>query len=193
MRSSPPSLKKSDLARRRLLNGLSRQSPRRARRKMRREEMRNTTSLKNEDPARFNEVTNVIIGAAISVHRELGPGLLESTYEACLNWELVHRGLRVERQVAVPVIYHSVEIDAAYRVDLLVEDAVVVELKAVDQLLEVHKAQLLSYLKLSGRKVGLIINFNTQILKDGIRRVVSGFEDPPPSSSAISARSAVKN
>ena len=125
----------------------------------------------------LNELTQRIIGAAIEVHRTLGPGLLESAYEACLAFELGERGLHVARQVALPVVYKDVQIDCGYRVDLLVEDAVVVELKAVEKLRPIHEAQVLSYLKLSGRHVGLLINFNVTLLKDGIRRLVAG--DPP--------------
>jgi GxxExxY protein len=122
-----------------------------------------------------NEITQTIIGAAMAVHREFGPGLLESAYEACLAYELVQRGLKVERQKALPVIYHGVQLDCGYRIDMLVEDQVVVELKAVERLEPIHEAQLLSYLKLSGCKVGLLINFNVKVLKNGIRRLVYGF------------------
>ena len=118
------------------------------------------------------ELTEQIIGAAIAVHRELGPGLLESAYEACLSFELMQRGLTVERQKSMPVIYKSVEIDCGYRLDLLIERKVVVELKTVEQLLPVHDAQLLTYLRLSGCKVGLLLNFHASSLKDGLRRLV---------------------
>src|SRR5581483_7531559 len=104
------------------------------------------------------------------VHRELGPGLLESTYEACLFYELCSRGLFVERQKELPVRYKGLAIDAGYRLDLLIEGRVVIELKAVDQLQPIHEAQLLTYLKLSGCTLGLLINFNVKILKDGIKR-----------------------
>ena len=110
----------------------------------------------------------------MSVHRELGPGLLESAYESCLVYELSERGLSVERQKALPVEYKGIRIDCGYRLDLLVEDSVIVELKSVERLQKIHHAQILSYLKLSGRKVGLLINFNEKILKDGIQRVVNG-------------------
>lgn len=120
----------------------------------------------------LDRVTEAIIGAAIEVHRELGPGLLESTYEACLAYELAQRGLKVERQKPLPVVYKGLKLDIGYRVDLLVEDRVVVELKAVDHLEPIHEAQLLSYLRLSGCNVGLLINFNVRILKDGIKRLV---------------------
>jgi GxxExxY protein len=121
----------------------------------------------------LNDLTEEIIGAAIDVHRELGPGLLESTYEACMHFELTERGLCVERQKALPVIYRDVRIDCGYRIDLLVEHQVILELKAVTQLQPIHEAQLLSYLKLSGCHVGLLINFNVKLLKNGIRRLVN--------------------
>jgi GxxExxY protein len=106
------------------------------------------------------------------VHRELGPGLLESAYEACLAFELESRGLRVERQRSLPVVYRGVRVDCGYRMDLIVEEQVIVELKAVDRLLPIHEAQMLSYLKLSGLRVGLLINFHSLLLKDGVRRLV---------------------
>jgi len=124
------------------------------------------------DAERLGRITERIIAAAIKVHRALGPGLLESAYESCLAYELAKGGLRVEQQKPLPLVYEEVRLDCGYRLDLLVEDAVVVELKAVDELIPIHKAQLLSYLKLSGCKVGLLINFNVAMLKDGIRRVV---------------------
>ena len=125
----------------------------------------------------LNKITEIIIGAAMAVHRELGPGLLESAYEACLAYELPDRGLSVERQKALPVRYRGVNVDCGYRIDLLVEGKVIVELKAVERLEAIHKAQLISYLKLSGCKVGLLINFNVKVLKDGIRRLVNEFEE----------------
>jgi len=123
---------------------------------------------------------------AMKVHTTLGPGLLESVYEKCLKHELVKRGLRVESQIWVPVIYDGMEIEGGYKIDLLVEGNVIVELKLVEQLLDIHKAQLLSYLKLSRRQVGLLINFNVVHLRDGIRRLVNHYQ-----SSASSAPSAV--
>ncbi len=117
-------------------------------------------------------ITAQIIGAAIEVHRTLGPGLLESAYEACLCVELSERGLRVERQVALPLHYRGKRLDVGYRLDLVVEDEVVVEIKAIDALLAIHDAQLLTYLRLSGKRVGLLLNFNVPVLKDGIRRRV---------------------
>jgi GxxExxY protein len=124
---------------------------------------------------RLNSITESIIGGAIAVHRELGPGLLESAYEECLAFEMMQRGLKVERQKALPVVYKEVALDCGYRLDLLVENAVIVEIKTVDRLLPIHEAQLLSYLKLSGCKVGLLMNFNVTLLKKGIRRFVHGF------------------
>ena len=121
----------------------------------------------------LNQITDQIIGASIDVHLSLGPGLLESAYEACLAYELVQRGLIVEQQKSLPIIYKEVSLDTGYRLDLLVERSVIVELKAVDSLTPLHKAQLLSYLKLSGLKLGLLINFNVRVLKNGIQRVIS--------------------
>jgi len=118
-------------------------------------------------------ITEKIIGAAITVHKELGPGLLESAYEACLVYELSQLGLAVERQKSLPVTYRSVKIDCGYRIDLLVENKVVVELKAVERLEKIHEAQLLSYLKLSGYSVGLLINFNEETLTRGLKRLVN--------------------
>jgi GxxExxY protein len=117
-----------------------------------------------------NELTHAIIGAAIEVHRLLGPGLLESAYEECLCKELYLRGLRFERQKAAPVVYKDVKLECGYRMDLLVENRIVVELKAIEQIGPIHEAIVLTYLKLSGKRIGLLINFNVAILKDGIRR-----------------------
>lgn len=124
-----------------------------------------------------NETTRAIIGAAIDVHRELGPGLLESAYEACLFCELVEQGLVVERQKELPVHYKGINISCGYRIDILVDGCVVVELKAVERLERIHESQLLSYLKLSGRPVGLLINFNVPILKRGIKRLVNNLAE----------------
>lgn len=121
-------------------------------------------------PSAPDELTGKIIGAAIEVHRHLGPGLLESTYERCLAYELKAISLRVDEQILLPLVYKDLTIEQAYRLDLLVEDQVVVELKVVEQLTAAHEAQILTYLKLSNRKVGLLINFNVKILKNGIRR-----------------------
>ena len=117
-------------------------------------------------------LTERIIGAAIEVHRHLGPGLLESAYAACLCWELRHTGLADAQQVPVPIAYKGVRLDVGYRLDLLVDERVIVELKAVDKLLPVHEAQLLTYLKLMELRTGLLLNFNTMVLKDGIRRLM---------------------
>ncbi|MDH4267987.1 MAG: GxxExxY protein [Deltaproteobacteria bacterium] len=125
----------------------------------------------------MNEITKKIIGAAIKVHRELGPGLLESAYEACLAYELVRENLKIERQKSLPINYRKIQLDCGYRIDLLVEEKVIVEIKAVERIELIHEAQLLSYLKLSGCKVGLLINFNVQVLKQGIRRLVNKFQD----------------
>ena len=122
-------------------------------------------------PEELNRLTDGIIGAAIAVHRELGPGLLESAYEACLEFELLDRGFRVERQKELPVVYRTIQIDCGYRLDLRVEEQVVIELKAVDKVLPIHEAQMMTYLKLSGHRLGLLINFNVKLLKDGIKRI----------------------
>ena len=121
----------------------------------------------------YDKLTESIIGSAIEVHRQLRPGLLESAYEACLAFELVQRGHDVVRQVALPVKYRGVSLECGYRMDLAVDNAVVVELEAVRELNALHRAQLLSYLKLSGSHVGLLINFHVVVLKDGIQRLVS--------------------
>lgn len=117
----------------------------------------------------LDQITGEIVDVAMKVHSSLGPGLLESVYEKCLKHELTKRGLKVESQVWLPVIYDEVVIEGAYKIDLLVEGEIVVELKVVDQLLPLHKAQLLSYLKLSNKRVGLLINFNVVHLRDGMR------------------------
>ena len=121
----------------------------------------------------LNNVTSRIIGAAIDVHRALGPELLESAYEACLAYELIQREMKVEQQKPLPLIYRDVQLDCGYRIDLLVDDAVTLEIKSVDSLAPIHQAQLLSYLKLSGCEVGLLINFNVKVLKQGIVRMVN--------------------
>jgi GxxExxY protein len=120
----------------------------------------------------INEITEKIIGAAIAVHKELGPGLLESAYEACLVYELVQSGLKVESQKSLPISYRGVQVDCGYRIDLLVENQIILELKSVEKIEPIHEAQLLSYLKLSGYKIGLLINFNVRLLRHGIRRFV---------------------
>jgi GxxExxY protein len=125
----------------------------------------------------LNRITQAIIGAAIEVHKHLGPGLLESAYEACTAFELAERGLLVEQQKPLPLLYKKVRLDCGYRLDLMVDEKVIVEIKAVDKLLPIHEAQLLSYLKLTRCKAGLLINFNVQKLVNGIIRVVNNFPD----------------
>ncbi len=120
----------------------------------------------------LNSISYEIIGAAYQVHSELGPGLLESTYEVCLEYELTKRGFKVERQKALPVIYDEIKLDAGYRIDLLVEDSIIVELKAVAAIDPIHKAQVLTYLKLSDLQLGLLLNFNVTDMKKGINRFV---------------------
>ena len=120
----------------------------------------------------INDITGNIVDSAIKVHKALGPGLLESAYEACLAHELRKRERKVLTQVGLPVIYDGVKLDVGYRLDMLVEDSVIVELKAVETILPIHEAQLLSYLKLSGLKVGLLINFHVPILTQGVKRMV---------------------
>ena len=123
----------------------------------------------------LDKITQSIIGAAIQVHQTLGPGLLKSAYEACLAYELGILGLKVETQKPLPLVYKSVRLDCGYRIDLLVEDKVIVEIKSVDQIMPIHHAQVISYLKLSGFKVGLLINFNEKLLKHGVHRIVNEF------------------
>lgn len=122
----------------------------------------------------LNKITESIIGAAIDVHRSLGPGLLESAYETCLAFELLERGHKIEQQKTLPIFYKGNQLDAGYRLDLLVDEKVILEIKSVDSFVPIHDAQLLSYLKLSGCKIGLLINFNVKMLKQGIHRLVNG-------------------
>jgi GxxExxY protein len=117
------------------------------------------------------------LGCALEVHRELGPGMLESAYEACLTFVLLERGLKVERQKGLPLTFRGQILDCGYRIDLLVEDSVIVEVKSVEKIERVHRSQLLSYLRLSNRKIGLLMNFNVRLLKEGIKRVVNGFPE----------------
>ena len=123
---------------------------------------------------RLNDLSNRVIGLCIEVHRELGPGLLESAYEEALAYELNQAGLRFERQRDMPLNYKGVKLDCGYRLDLIIQDELIIELKAVDELRPVHHAQLLTYLKLERRSLGLLLNFNTPVLKNGIKRVVAG-------------------
>lgn len=127
-----------------------------------------------EDRARADALSKQIIGAAIEVHRALGPGLLESAYEECVCYELRQQGLAFARQVPLPLVYKGVHLDCGYRIDILVEGLVLIELKTVDQLLPIHEAQLLTYLKLKQLWLGLLINFNVPVLKNGIKRLVNG-------------------
>jgi GxxExxY protein len=121
-----------------------------------------------------NEVGDALLGAVMKVHSVLGPGLLESAYETCLVHELGQRGLDVKRQVALPLIYDGIKLDAGYRLDLLINDRIIVELKSVDKFLPIHTAQLLSYLKLSGLKLGYLLNFNVVHMREGIKRIANG-------------------
>jgi len=120
----------------------------------------------------FDQISNQVIGCALEVHRVLGPGLLESTYEQCLAHELSLAGISFKLQFPLPVKYKGIKLDCGYRIDLLVNDELIVELKSVDQIMGIHQAQLLTYMKLSGVKVGLLINFNVEMLKSGIKRFV---------------------
>lgn len=124
------------------------------------------STLLEDDP-----LTRKIIGFAIEVHRQLGPGLLESAYEECLCYELKSSAVSFKRQVTLPVVYKSVRLDCGYRMDVVVEDTVVLELKTVERLLPIHQAQMLTYLRLSGLRTGLLLNFNTSALKDGLQRI----------------------
>jgi GxxExxY protein len=117
-----------------------------------------------------NQITEKIIGCAIEVHKNLGPGLLESAYEECLYYELENCGLNVKRQLSLPLVYKDVKLDAGYRIDLMVENKVIVEIKSVEAIAEIHKAQLMTYMKLANIKIGLLMNFNVSRLKDGIVR-----------------------
>jgi len=119
-----------------------------------------------------NEISGAIVDAAMKVHSALGPGLLESAYAVCLRHELIKRGLSVRSEVPVPVVYDGIKLEAGYKLDLVVEDTVVVELKAIEALAPIHQAQIISYLKLSGKPIGLLINFHSLHLKDGIKRFV---------------------
>ena len=120
-----------------------------------------------------NELSNIIIGCAIKVHKTLGPGLLESTYEECLLYEIKKLDLKVERQLILPLIYEDVKLASGFRIDMTVEDTIILELKSCEELNDIHLAQVLTYLRLSNCKLGLLINFNVTLLKDGIRRVVN--------------------
>jgi GxxExxY protein len=125
---------------------------------------------------RENQIADGIVDAAFKVHRHFGPGLLESAYEACLAHERMSMGFRVERQVALPLVYRDVKLDAGYRLDIWVERKVIIEVKAVDEFHPVHTAQMLTYLKLTGNRLGLLINFHSALLKDGMRRVANNLQ-----------------
>ena len=134
-------------------------------------ELNNPQTFDNKYP--HNALTGKIIGAAIEVHRTLGPGLLETAYESCLLFELQEKGLSVEMQKPLPLVYKNVKLDSGYRVDLVVERKVVVEIKSVSEVVAVHEAQLLSYLRLANLQIGLLINFNVKMLKNGIHRIIN--------------------
>ncbi|SNT16066.1 GxxExxY protein [Ekhidna lutea] len=141
----------------------------------------------------INEITEKVIGCAIAVHTELGPGLLESAYQECLFHELQLEGLNVEKEKPLPLVYKDVKMECGYRVDLLVENKVIiVELKSVEALTNVHVAQVLTYLKLSNNKIGLLINFNSFRIKDGLRRLINKYYSPPISQRINSDSSVVK-
>ena len=123
----------------------------------------------------LNALTEKVIGAAIHVHRELGPGLLENVYSECLAVELKDRGLNAVREVAIPLVYKNINVENAYRVDFIVDEALIIECKAIEQLLPIHSAQVLTYLKLTDKKLGLLINFNVEVLHKGIKRIANGF------------------
>jgi len=130
------------------------------------------TTEDTEDTEFLNkEITRAIIASAINVHKNLGPGLLESVYEKCLAWELCERGHAIVIQQEIPIVYRNIRFESGFRADLIVDNKVLVELKAIDQLLPVHHAQLITYLKLTGMKTGLLINFNVPLLKDGLKRI----------------------
>jgi GxxExxY protein len=125
----------------------------------------------------INQLSSKIIGAAIEVHKALGPGLLESAYEECLCHELNRNSLSFERQKALPIVYKGKRLDCGYKIDIVVENAIVLELKSYEKIEPIHKAQLLTYLKLSGLKLGLLLNFNVPVMRDGIVRIVNGLKE----------------
>ena len=122
--------------------------------------------------AEMNKLSGQIIGLAIKVHSDLGPGLLESAYKECLFYEIVNAGYKVEKEKGLPLVYKDIKLDIGYRIDIMVENKLIVEIKAIDSLTDIHTAQLLTYLKLSGNRLGLLMNFNVQLLKSGIKRLV---------------------
>ena len=139
----------------------------------------------------LNRLTELIIGAAVEVHRNTGPGLMESVYEECLCYELCQRGLKFQRQVELPIVYKKIKLNCGFRVDLVVEDTVVLELKTVEELLPIHSAQLLTYLKLSGKQLGLLINFNEPVLKRGLKRLTTAPLEPSNKSASVTSISCV--
>ncbi len=126
---------------------------------------------------RLDEISHRIIGAAIEVHRNLGPGLLESAYQSCLAFELKQLGVKLEEQKPLPVIYKDMRLDCGYRLDLVVEDEIIIEVKAIEKLVPIHEAQLLSYLRLAKKRVGFLMNFHVPVLKNGLKRIVNEFPD----------------
>ncbi len=129
---------------------------------------------KDAETQRINDLSKKVIGFLIEIHRALGPGLLESAYEECLCFELAHAGIQFKKQVSLPVQYKGVRLDCGYRIDILVDDCLILELKAVEKLMPIHEAQLLTYLRLSGKRLGLLVNFNVPVVKDGIKRIANG-------------------
>jgi GxxExxY protein len=150
--------------------------------------MQNDTIAAEVAGVDLNAITSGVIAAAIEVHRHLGPGLLESAYQECICYELSQIGLSFTREVALPLNYKGLKLDCSYRIDLLVEDSVLVELKSVEQLIPIHSAQLLTYLRASHKQIGLLINFNVPVLKDGIKRMVNDYTGLPLSSLRLSPR-----
>lgn len=122
-----------------------------------------------------NELSGIVFGAGLKVHRALGPGLLESAYEECFFYELMKLGLKVDKQKALPLIYEEVKLDAGYRIDLFIENKLIIEIKSVEALNDLHMAQILTYMKLSDVRLGLLINFNTVLFKNGVKRVINGY------------------
>jgi GxxExxY protein len=149
------------------------QSPRRGGNFFTAETQRRRETSRSVGVKDLNELSGTTVDAAIRVHSALGPGLLESAYETCLAYELRERGLLVRTQVALPVVYKTIQMDLAYRIDLLIEESIVVELKTVSKLLPIHEAQLLTYLKLSGHRIGLLLNFHVPLMREGIKRMVN--------------------
>lgn len=133
--------------------------------------------MTREEYNRLNKLSGIVVDAALEVHRDLGPGLLESVYEECLKMELLSRGAKVESQVSLPLIYKGVKTEKEFRLDLLVENELVIELKAVDEIKALHEVQLLTYMKLANKHMGLLVNFNVPIIKYGIKRKILGFVD----------------